>query len=289
MINRNQNEKYTFFNSQNEKMAFPQNKQLNLMNQKTKKTNSSKRPLTANINYNNRKINNNIFVNQNLINNNENDELGKALLIIRRELKRKNDRILELENKVIKLTNILNRLINNKSNNNNISSKFNPFKSKLKGGNVEEENKKGGDIRANMEFSGLNNINNLVKNNIKSNNYIRSVSQNNNNYNYNSDNENIVKRNPGYDNLSRSNDNSVLTYNGVQTSSKKNVKNYLKEVKTRIEPTKFKEFIRNIKLLTAKNNSALNKEIIIESVRILFGEENKDLFIKFKTIIGVGK
>ena len=287
MINRNQNEKYTFFNSQNEKMAFPQNKQLNLMNQKTKKTNSSKRPLTANINYNNKKINNNIFVNQNLINNNENDELGKALLIIRRELKRKNDRILELENKVIKLTNILNRLINNKSNNNNISSSINPFKSKIKGGNVEEENKKGGDIRANMEFSGLNNINNLVKNNIRSNNYIRSVSQNNNNYN--SDNENIVKRNPGYDNLSRSNDNSVLTYNGVQTSSKKNVKNYLKEVKTRIEPTKFREFIRNIKLLTAKKNSALNKEIIIESVRILFGEENKDLFIKFKTIIGVDK
>ena len=287
MINRNQNEKYTFFNSQNEKMAFPQNKQLNLMNQKTKKSNSSKRPLTANINYNNRKIHNNIFVNQNLINNNENDELGKALLIIRRELKRKNDRILELENKVIKLTNILNRLINNKSNNNNISSSINPFKSKIKGGNVEEENKKGGDIRANMEFSGLNNINNLVKNNIRSNNYIRSVSQNNNNYN--SDNENIVKRNPGYDNLSRSNDNSVLTYNGVQTSSKKNVKNYLKEVKTRIEPTKFREFIRNIKLLTAKKNSALNKEIIIESVRILFGEENKDLFIKFKTIIGVDK
>jgi hypothetical protein len=287
MINRNQNEIFTILNSQNKKMAFPQNKQLNLMNQKTKKSNSSKRPLTANINYNNRKIHNNIFVNQNLINNNENDELGKALLIIRRELKRKNDRILELENKVIKLTNILNRLINNKSNNNNISSNINPFKSKIKGGNVEEENKKGGDIRANMELSGLNNINNLVKNNIRSNNYIRSVSQNNNNYN--SDNENIVKRNPGYDNLSRSNDNSVLTYNGVQTSSKKNVKNYLKEVKTRIEPTKFREFIRNIKLLTAKNNSALNKEIIIESVRILFGEENKDLFIKFKTIIGIGK
>lgn len=287
MINRNQNEIYTIFNSQNKKIAFPQNKQLNLMNQKTKKSNSSKRPLTANINYNNRKIHNNIFVNQNLINNNENDELGKALLIIRRELKRKNDRILELENKVIKLTNILNRLINNKSNNINISSNINPFKSKIKGGNVEEENKKGGDIRANMEFSGLNNINNLVKNNIRSNNYIRSVSQNNNNYN--SDNENIVKRNPGYDNLSRSNDNSVLTYNGVQTSSKKNVKNYLKEVKNRINQTKFREFIRNIKLLTAKNNSALNKEIIIESVRILFGEENKDLFIKFKTIIGVGK
>ena len=287
MINRNQNEIYTIFNSQNKKMAFPQNKQLNLMNQKTKKSNSSKRPLTANINYNNRKIHNNIFVNQNLINNNENDELGKALLIIRRELKRKNDRILELENKVIKLTNILNRLINNKSNNNNISSNINPFKSKLKGGNVEEENKKGGHIRTNMEFSGLNNINNLVKNNIRSNNYIRSVSQNNNNYN--SDNENIVKRNPGYDNLSRSNDNSVLTYNGVQTSSKKNVKNYLKEVKNRINQTKFREFIRNIKLLTAKNNSALNKEIIIESVRILFGEENKDLFIKFKTIIGIGK
>ncbi len=117
-----------------------------------------------------------------------------------------------------------------------------------------------------MGYTGLNNMNNLKNNNIRANNYIRSASQNYNNYN--SDNETFAKRYHGYDNLSHFNDNSILTYNGIQTNSKRDVKNYLKEVKSKIDPKKFKEFIRNIKLLTAKNNSALNKDIIVESVRI---------------------
>ena len=109
---------------------------------------------------------------------------------------------------------------------------------------------------------------------------------------YNSDSEKrINQRFPGYDNLSHSNDHSLLTYNGggSQTSSKADVKNYLKEVKSRIEPRKFKEFIRNIKLLTAKNKTAFNREIIVESIRKIFGDENNDLFIKFENIIGVKK
>jgi hypothetical protein len=286
MINRNQNKTYNIGNNQNKKILIPQNRQMNVMNQISKTTNNSqKKPFTANSNLNNRNIQINQVRNQNSnpLNNNNNqpDELGKAFFIIRRELKRKDDKILELEKKVMELTNKLNLLINNKTSNFNTTPK-----AELN----EEENKVGADIHPrgySMGYTGLNNMNNLRNNNLRTNNYIRSTSQNN--PNYNSDNETLAKRYRAYDNLSHSNDNSVLTYNGIQTNSKKDVKKYLKEVKSRIDPKKFKEFIRNIKLLTAKNNAALNKDVIIDSVRILFGEENKDLFIRFETIIGVGK
>ena len=288
MINRNQNKIYNNIgNNQNKRIIISQNKQMNQMNQISKTTNNSqKKPLTSNTAFNNRNIrNNNFFPNQNSnTNNNENDELGRAILMIRRELKRKDDRIIELERKVKELTNTLNSLTNS---NNNISSTA-PFKVVPKGEyDGEEDNKIRRDIRPgglSLGYSGLNNLVSLGNNNIRG---TRSVSQNN--PNYNSDNENMSKRHPGYDNLSHSNDNSVLTYNGVQSNSKKEVKNYLKEVKSKIEPKKFKEFIRNIKLLTAKNNTALNRDIIMESVRILFGEEHKDLFIRFENIIGPGK
>jgi hypothetical protein len=296
MINRTQNKIYSIGSNQNKRIMIPQNKQMNLMNQISKAPNNSqKKPFTANANLNNRNIGNNNQIpnkNSNFINNNENDELNKALLIIRRELKKKDDKILELEKRVLELTNKLNLLTNNKGNNFNNKTNITPLKNSLKGEyNTEEDDYKiGRDSRAGglgIEYASLNNIINLRKNNIRGNNYMRSISQNN--PNYNSDNENMVRRYPGYDNLSHSNDNSVLTYNGVQASSKKDVKNYLKEVKSKIEPKKFKEFIRNIKLLTAKNNSALNKNVIVESVRILFGDEHKDLFIRFENIIGVGK
>ena len=286
MINRNQNKTYNIGNNQNKKILIPQNRQMNVMNQISKTTNNSqKKPFTENSNLNNRNIQINQVRNQNSnpLNNNNNqpDELGKAFFIIRRELKRKDDKILELEKKVLELTNKLNLLTNNKTSNFNTTPKaeFN-----------EEENKIGTDIHPrgySMGYTGLNNMNNLRNNNLRTNNYIRSTSQNN--PNYNSDNETLAKRYHAYDNLSHSNDNSVLTYNGIQTNSKKDVKKYLKEVKSKIEPKKFKEFIRNIKLLTAKNNAALNKDIIMDSVRILFGEEHKDLFIRFEAIIGVGK
>ena len=287
MINRNQNNIYNIENNQNNRIIIPQNKQMNQISKTS--NNSQKKKFTQNSNFNRRNIGNNNRIqnqNSNIINNNENDELGKAILLIRRELKRKDDKILQLEKKVNELTNTLNLLTNGKLSNYNISSNFAPFKKQSKEDYSQEEDfQMGNDIRAGGQSMGYTGLNSLGKNKIRNNNYIRSVSQNN--PNYNSDNENVIKRYP--DNLSHSNDNSVLTYNGVQTNSKRDVKNFLKEVKAKIEPKKFKEFIRNIKLLTAKNNSALNKDIIVESVRIIFGEEHKDLFIRFETIIGVGK
>ena len=300
MINRIQNKIYNIGNNQNKRILMPQNKpQINQISNTI--NNSQQKPLTSNVNLNNRNIlNNNFFQNQNINNTNNNintnvepDEFSKALLMIKREFKKKDDRIIALEKKVQELTNTLNALTNNTSNNNiyNISSTT-PYKTSQKGEyDLEGEDttqKMGRVLRQrggyNLGYSGLKNNFGIGNNNI------RSVSQNNPNFNnYNSDTENAVKRYPGYDNLSHSNDNSVLTYNGVRSSSKKEVKNYLKEVKSKIDSKKFKEFIRNIKLLTAKNNSALNRDIIMENVKIIFGDEHKDLYIKFESIIGSGK
>ena len=282
MINQNQNKIYNVERNQDKRFLISQNRQMNAINQISKITNNNfqKRPFTANINSKNRNIQINQVrnINSNPLNNiNENDEIGKALLIISRELKKKDNKILELERKVMELTNKLNLITNNRTSNYNSTPKVYYFNG--------EENKMGGKIHPrglSIGYTGLNNINNLQNNN-----YIRSALQNK--PNYNSDNETFAKRYNGYDNLSHSNDKSILTYNGIQINSKRDVKNYLREVKSKIEPKKFKEFIKNIKLLSNKNNSSLNKDIIVESVRILFGEENEDLFIKFKTTIGAGK
>ena len=43
----------------------------------------------------------------------------------------------------------------------------------------------------------------------------------------------------------------------------------------------------NIKLLTnSKNKNGVDKKNVIEKVRLLFGEQFKDLFIKFESILG---
>lgn len=300
MINRNQNKGYHYGNNNQTRKIQYQKNQLN-PNQKPN-NNIIKKNMTSNANFDNMNIQNNLnqqrnqqLNSANLIN--TNDELGKAILIIRRECKKKDDRIKELQKKVLELTNKLNMLLKNNPNiefneefknlgeintfNRNPMEKLDANQN-IDGGLFNRINK---DIRGNsIGYTGLNN-----KNNQRSNNYMQSVERNN--VNYNSDTEKVINNKFGYDNLSHSNDHSVLTYNGVrsQSSSKADVKNYLKEVKSKIEPKKFKEFIRNIKLLTAKNNSSLNKNIIVESVRILFGEEHKDLFIKFESIIGVKK
>lgn len=305
MLNKNQAKAYNYGTNQQRRIQY---NKIQLEPNQNPNNNLLKKNITPTININNRNMqNNNINQprNQNLMNmnnqnnnfnaNNNNDELSKAILIIRRECKKKDDRIRDLEKKVSELTTKLNILLKSK-NKIDLNKEYNveeyqPFSGSptekinneiLDGGII---NKFGKDIRGySMGYTGKS-----IKNNMRSN-YMQSNSQKK--FNYNSDTEKeINKRFPGYDNLSHSNDHSLLTYNGggSQASTKADVKNYLKEVKKRIEPRKFKEFIRNIKLLTAKNNENLNKDIIIDSVRILFGNEHKDLFIKFESIIGFKK
>ncbi len=288
MINNNiPNKIYNQDNNLNRKRAAPQDRQrINNVPQFGPIPNPN-----PNSNKRNNYINQNI--NANINNNNDNNELGRAFLIIQKELKKKDNKICELERKIQDLTKKYNSLLNNNNNINNNYRVSNIIPS------LEEEPKNIYNNNA-QENKGMLNMNKNIYNNIGYNNQnrnlinlnnIRSYSQKKafqgNNLNYNSDNENIIKRHQGYDNLSHSNDNSVLTYNGVHTNSKKDVKDYLKEVKEKIEPRKFKEFIRNIKLLTSKSEIAPNKESIVESMRILFGKEHIDLFLRFEKIIGV--
>lgn len=294
MINRNQ--AYNYGNQNRIQSA-----QNPLISQATRSTNN---PFPSSSPINNRNIRNNNQVqnqnknlnmnmnkNANMNRNGQYDVVGKAFLMIRSELKRRDDRILELEKKVAELTRKINILTNrninnNNNNNNNFSSAINPFGKVSKDELNEDEdrnliNKIGRDMHQGGSNFGYFNMNG----NQRSNSYVRSISQNT--PNYNSDSDNIVKRFQKFDNLSHSNEGSVLTYNGVNYNSKLEVKNYLRVVKNKLEPQKFKEFIRNIKLLTTKNSSTLNRNIIVENVRIIFGEEYKDLFVKFKRIIGI--
>ena len=278
MMNNNaQNLLYNQDNNANRRRIIPQDRQ-KINNNVNVKYGPIPNP-NSNLNNRNNNMNNQNRI-ENIRSNTAGNEVEKALLIIQRELRKKNNRISELERKVQELTRKLNSL----TNNNNFSlSKNSPMMTPSKENNINMNN--------NIYESGYNNLNVNI-NNMRNNN-IRNIIQKRafpmNNLNYNSDSENIVKRNLGYDNLSHSNDNSVLTYNGIHTSSKKDVKEYLKEVKAKIESKKFKEFIRNIKLLTSKNEIAQNKEDIIESMRILFGKEHLDLFLRFEKIIGAGK
>jgi transposase-like protein len=253
--------------NKNKRIMIPQ--QMNQI-QKPQNLNSFKKP----VNLNNFKINSS---------SNHIDELGKAFMIIRKELKKKDDRILELEKKISGLKNQLTRLNSGQNNEFNRNSKGISIKmASNDNGFNEEDNNTGINKKGYQRNYRLN----LGVDNFRSNSYMKIFGENN--PNYNSDTENFPKRYHNYDNLSNSNDNSLLTYNGIQPS-KEEVKNYLKEVKSKIEPIKFKQFIKIIKLFTSKNNSPLNKNIIIESVRQLFGTKHQDLYLRFQNIVGAGK
>ena len=84
-------------------------------------------------------------------------------------------------------------------------------------------------------------------------------------------------------------ENSIKTWNSGNYNgfSKADVKSYLKEVKSKLEPNSFREFIRNIKLLTSsKEEGNIDRKSIVEKVRFLLLEKDDDLFEKFKKIIG---
>ena len=73
-----------------------------------------------------------------------------------------------------------------------------------------------------------------------------------------------------------------LSDDGNMIISKKDVKNYLKEVKNKLEPDKFKKFISYIKNLT-KNKSIEERNIIILQIKNLLVD--KILISKFENIM----
>ena len=111
-----------------------------------------------------------------------------------------------------------------------------------------------------------------------------------NRINYNSDSEKKVKVPLPWPTTQTPSNSFMMTNSGNKDSaqSRNEVKNYLKEVKDIVDPKLFKEFIKNIKLLTNKTAN-VNKKAIIENVRNLFGEQYTDLYMKFEKILGVKK
>ena len=111
-----------------------------------------------------------------------------------------------------------------------------------------------------------------------------------NRINYNSDSEKKVKVPLTRPTTQTPSNSFMMTNSGNKDSaqSRNDVKNYLKEVKDIVDPKLFKEFIKNIKLLTNKTAN-VNKKAIIENVKNLFGEEYIELYLKFETILGVKK
>ena len=97
---------------------------------------------------------------------------------------------------------------------------------------------------------------------------------------YESDNENFKFSRPRF----AQENNEGLTQQQVQ--SKFEIKNYLKEVKSKINTVKFKEFIKNVKLLTNKT-PYIDKKNVVNRVKIIFGEEHRDLYEKFEHILGI--
>lgn len=87
--------------------------------------------------------------------------------------------------------------------------------------------------------------------------------------------------------------NSFLTNNKTNHNAttkdnsqwKNDVKKYLNEVKDKVEPNLFHEFIKYIKLMTNKPNSNTNKKEIIDKVKELFGKQHLELFLKFEEIV----
>jgi hypothetical protein len=75
-----------------------------------------------------------------------------------------------------------------------------------------------------------------------------------------------------------------LSDDGNIIQSKKDVKNYLKEVKTKLQPNKFKKFISLIKCLIKNKNSIMKNQIINDIRNILI---DKNLINKFDTIMKI--
>ena len=139
-------------------------------------------------------------------------------------------------------------------------------------------------------YHSSQNININIKN---KNRYIKQAKNlESKNVNIISDNENITEQDKikiltlnNYEKFERSGSKSNsfnLSDDGNMIISKKDVKNYLKEVKNKLEPEKFKKFIIHIKNLT-KNKSIEERNIIILQIKNLLVD--KILINKFENIV----
>ena len=295
-------------------MIIPNNNNMN-MNKNIKNTNVrkglnlnlKKTNVKGNMNMNN--MNNNM--NRNMTSNNNNDPnniILKALSIIRSEFIKKDEKIKSLELKVEELEKRINAIQNsgNQLNNNNQNMILNnnyvnnpnqiPLKEKQHkiGKNFTFSEKYSEEIN-NMEIPREPNIYNLPNKKEGMNNNINRINNMGINYGTNSDNQfNVISKN---ENDNKANINKKERENSVNSHTSGNIfgitkielKSYLKDVKSKLDKERFKTFISNVRLLNnskGNNNNNIDRESVMENVRILFGEKFKNLYEQFKDIIG---
>ena len=295
-------------------MIIPNNNNMN-MNKNIKNTNVrkglnlnlKKTNVKGNMNMNN--MNNNM--NRNMTSNNNNDPnniILKALSIIRSEFIKKDEKIKSLELKVEELEKRINAIQNsgNQLNNNNQNMILNnnyvnnpnqiPLKEKQHkiGKNFTFSEKYSEEIN-NMEIPREPNIYNLPNKKEGMNNNINRINNMGINYGTNSDNQfNVISKN---ENDNKANINKKERENSVNSHTSGNIfgitkielKSYLKDVKSKLDKESFKTFISNVRLLNnskGNNNNNIDRESVMENVRILFGEKFKNLYEQFKDIIG---
>ena len=277
--------------NQNNRININSNIKMN-RNNNNMNNNNLNRAISNNINNNNlnRGISNNRPNNNSDVNNNN---INKAIIILKNEFKKKDDKIKLLELKVEELERKINMIMNSKlnaphQNNNNMNDNNNNIKvpfsknftfAEINSGEISpfQNNNENNKINAGIDGLKVENNNNVYSQNISSNQFQIK----NNQYNLNKNN-----------NLTQGiKENSILTGNSgsSRNHSKNEVKLYLKEVKEKVEPFIFKEFIKNIKLLTSSKEmkGAVDRQKVVENVKLLFGEQYKELFIKFEAIIGI--
>ena len=226
--------------------------------------------------------------NPNLNSPTSNTIINNAFMMIKNELNKKDEKISQLEFQLSELqkkyNSLSNNIGNNENNENQIKIPINLNKN-FTFGEINPEEIKQTKPQLSPKFI------NRGKYGINFQKFSQNISSHNANYNSDSenfDNKRFNQKNYGLSNDS-GNENSVITINSnFRIYSKGEVKMFLKEVKSRVNPVIFKEFIQNIKLLiSTKDKNGIDKNIIVENVKILFGEEFKDLFIKFESIIGI--
>jgi hypothetical protein len=254
---------------------------------------------------------NNLWKIQNEFNGNYNDESHNAKII---NINKKNNFENEIFNNNNNNINIIHKIKNSsnnnkmnnnniyrninqnlndsrKINNNNINYNFNNYINEMPNKNINEHS------------SGKKNVNKIRKESYHSNqnvnmrNKVINVKQVNNTENkiFATDSENLLgtekmkvvtlenslytsgKTGSKSNSFHISDDNNTIT-------SKNDVKNYLKEVKSKLEPERFKKFITQIKALT-KNKNNKEKNLIILQIKNLLIDKN--LINKFENIMKV--
>ena len=327
----NMNKNIPSTNNSMNKQNIIMNRNMNINLNKNNMNNLNKMNMNKNIMNINKNSNIQMRNARNINNQIQNGNINKALMVLRNEFKKKDDRIKALELKVADLENKINMITqsgtyqlsennnNNNNSNNNISNVIALARKKM-GKNFTFSEKYSEEINPNFNNKRDNSLNKTPEINYgRNNNPFRSNDNQNMNNNFytqtKSANQYKIKQNNNINNINNINnmndneyilpnknnnlnnnsndaqaDGSTFTGNSsnFQRHSKNEVKIFLKEVKAKVDPLIFREFIQNIKLLTntKENNNGIDKNTVIEKVRILFGDQFKDLFIRFESIIG---